>query len=258
MTRRAPEAERIFRRALGRANSWGQVEITRGQLQACQRLTEFAATPVLSVKDRLYCDSGVVYLGSRMDDGVQVPPYLFYKFEYADLACTLQRFLALQESKGWQWSAVVPVDIISLPLALALATHLGVGTEPLPDGETLVVQALGETVEGLQDAAERLPNTRTFCLLACWSEQWQPDIVGLVTPLVGSLPWYRTGPVSQLHAVLFGEESTSPIREQVWQDPRSPEAIARDILEALWAAESEPTLPAQLDYYREHPCLRWL
>jgi tetratricopeptide (TPR) repeat protein len=258
MTRRPAEAERIFRRALSRTSSWGQVEITRGQLQACQRLAEFPAERPLSIKDRTYCDCGVVYLGSRMDDGLDVPPYLFYRFEYEDLAYTLNRFLALKEARGWEWDAVMPVDIISLPLALALANYLNVGTEPLRDGRTLIIQALGETVEGLQDASERLKNSHTFCLLVCWPEEWRPDFVGLATPLLGSLPWYRTGTVGQLHEFLFGGKDGNPNDSRVWQDPRPPEAIAGDILSVLASIPEEANLHTQVAYYQKYRHLRWL
>ncbi len=257
MTRRPAEAERVFRRALGLAANWGQVEITRGQLYACQRLAEFPHAELLSVKDRAYCDCGIVYLGSRLDDGLAIPPYLFYNFEYDDLALTVARFLSLAAAQGWGWDAVMPVDIISLPLALALAACFGVGTEPLPQGRTLVVQALGETVEGLQDAAERLGNTRTFCLLACWREEWRPDILGMATPLVGSLPWYRTSPMSHLRSTLYGDDELPPAYE-IWQDPRQPEQIAGDILTALRALPTEVTLPDQVEYYSQHSRLRWL
>ncbi|MDQ4077849.1 MAG: tetratricopeptide repeat protein, partial [Chloroflexota bacterium] len=63
MTRRPAEAERVFRRALSLTSSWGQVEITRCQLQACRRLAEFPTEQPLNIKDRTYCDCGVVYLG---------------------------------------------------------------------------------------------------------------------------------------------------------------------------------------------------
>lgn len=255
MTRRPVEAEHTFRRALALAINWGQVELTRGQLRACQRLAEFPTEQPLTVKDRAYCDCGVVYLGTSLDDGVRIPPYLFYHFTYPDLARTLRRFLALVEARGWRWEAVVPVDIVSLPLALALARHFGVGTEPVRDAQSLVVQALGETVEGLQDTADRLGGARTFCLLTCWPEEWHPDIVGLMTPLVGSLPWYRARALARLQE--GGAAESGGFSEELWMDPRAPDAIATDILDALAALPDEPTLPEQVAYYQSHGQLRW-
>lgn len=257
MTRRPQEAEKVFRRALSMAINWGQVELTRGQLQACQRLAEFPPDQALSVKDRAYCDCGVVYLGTSLDDGVAIPPYVFYHFTYVDLARTLRRFLALQQAEGWTWDVVLPVDIVSLPLALALARTFGVGTEPLPGGRTLVVQALGETVEGLQDAAEGLDDAQTFCLLACWAEEWYPDVVGLMTPLVGALPWYRPGTRSRLQNGLMTRPAPADGPTTPWRDARPAEEIADDLLHALATLPDEPTLPAQLAYYRHHPNLRW-
>lgn len=258
MTRRPAEAERTFRRALAHTSNWTQIELTRGQLQACQRLAEFPGDDALSPKDRAYCDSGIIYLGTSPDDGITIPPYLFHNFEYADLARTLRRFLALKEAQGWRWGAVVPVDIVSLPLALALGQHLGVGTEPRRRTSTLVVQALGETMEGMQDAVERLDEARSFCLMVCWPEEWRPDVVGLVTPLVGSLPWYRTSAIPQLYASLLGRDTADEIPQKPsWLDPRPAEAIAADILAALASTPADPNLHAQVAYYRHHARLRW-
>lgn len=252
MTRRPGAAEHFFRRALNRAITWGQVELTRGQVAACQRLAEFPPQHTLTLKDRAYCDSGVIYLGSASDDGIAIPPHLFYHFSYQDVARTLERLLALRGSLGWCWQAVVPVDIVSLPLALALAKRLGVGTEPRKGAAALVVQALGETVEGLQDAVEQMGESRTFCLLASWPEEWYPDLVGLTTPIRGSLPWYHPDPLPAL-TIRTQERATNP-----WMDPRPPEAIADDILSALKALPPERQRAEQLRYYEQHPHLRWL
>jgi tetratricopeptide (TPR) repeat protein len=121
LTHRCPEAERMLRKAMPLAGSWGQVELTKSQLACVARLSEFSGDDDLTVKDRYYADSGVVYLGTAQDDGLQVHPYFFYHFSYRDLAVTLKRLLALIEAARWQFDAVAPVDIVSLPLALALA-----------------------------------------------------------------------------------------------------------------------------------------
>lgn len=258
VTRRPAEAIRVLQKALGLARSWGQVELSRAQLSACRRLDEFPDQMPLGPKERAYCDCGVVYLGSSMDDGLRIPPYLFYHFRYEDLARTLHRLLALKQAYGWEWSAIVPVDIVSLPLALALARRLGVGTEPETGHNPLLVQAIGETVEGLQDASERLDGARTFCLLTCWPEEWRPDLVGVATPLAGSLPWFHTGTLGRLlRAGAASEGVASPPTER-WMDSRPPETIADEILAALDQVTIEPTLPAQVAYYRDHSALRWL
>lgn len=251
MTRRPAEAERFFHRARGRATTWGQVELTHGQITACQRLAEFSPHHTLTLKDRVYCDSGVIYLGTASDDGIAIPPHLFYHFSYQDVARTLERLLALKGRLGWIWQAVVPVDIVSLPLALALAKRLGVGTEPRKGGHTLVVQGLGETVEGLQDAVERPGENRTFCLLASWPEEWYPDLVGLTTPIPGSLPWYHPDPLPSL------SNRTEGRAIHPWMDSRPPETIANEILSAMGALPPERQRAAQLRYYEQHPRLRW-
>lgn len=249
ITRRPREAKRSFQRALTLAHCWVQVDLTKAQLGACERLIEFPDDHLLSVKDRAYCDHGIAYLGSGQDDGVDIPPYLFYHFDYEHLAMTLQRLLALQEAQGWAWEVILPVDIISLPLALALAELLDVGTEPIVGAPTLIVQALGETIEGMQDAREQVSEGQSFCLLLCWRDEWRPDVVGVATPLLGSLPWY--------HPPLIGSAGDAHARHDGWMDPRPPEAIARDIRRALHALGPHPSAAAQRRYYETHDQLRW-
>lgn len=262
LTRRSTEAERMYRKAMPLAGSWGQVEITKTQLECVARQREFPPDADLTVKDRYYCDSGVVYLGAAQDNGLEIHPYFFYHFSYRDLAITLKRLLAVIEGLNLCFDAVAPVDIVSHPLAMALARRLGVGTEPQPNGNTLLVQALGETVEGLQDALERTPGATTFCLAASWEEDWAPDILGIHTPLPSSVPWYRIGALSLIYTQARG--GASQTRELIesetsFVDPRSSELIATEILRALDRAQDEPTLKAQVDYYRvAHHRLRFL
>lgn len=249
MTRRPSEGEYTFRRALALCSNWGQIEITRAQISACQRLAEFPAECTLSLKDRAYCDCGVVYLGSASDDGLDIPPYLFYRFAYRDVARTLHRLVSLSTARAWQWQAVMPADIVSLPVALALSEWWQLGTEPLRGSRTLVVQALGESSAGLQEAVDRVGDAHSFCLALCWPEEWRPDFVGLATPLSSVLPWYGERPAGSDQA----DSLPSP-----WLDVRPAEAIARDILFAMRGLPKDPTLEAQLAYYEQHPHLRWL
>lgn len=261
-TRRSTEAERMYRKAMPLAGSWGQVELTKAQLECVARQREFPTESELTVKDRYYCDSGIVYLGAAQDTGLDIHPYFFYHFSYDDLAVTLKRFLAVIEALNLHFSAVAPVDIVSHPLAMALARRLGVGTEPRPSGNTLLVQALGETVEGLQDALERTPGATTFCLAASWEEDWAPDILGIHTPLPSSVPWYRVGTLARVQTEVANAvvADTEPIETDAsFVDPRPAEMIATDILQALDRVQDEPTLSAQVNYYRvAHRRLRFL
>ncbi|HYN87854.1 MAG TPA: tetratricopeptide repeat protein, partial [Ardenticatenaceae bacterium] len=262
LTHRPVDAERMYRKALPLATSWGQVEITKNQIEGLTRQREFDADAELTVKDRYYCDSGIVYLGTRQDDGIEIPPYFFYNFSYDDLAVTLKRLLAVLEALNLRFDAVAPVDIISHPLAMALARRLSVGTEPRPNGNTLVVQAVGETVEGLQDTLERTPGATSFCLAASWEEDWAPDILGIHTPLPSSVPWYRVGVLSRLRVDPDDQSpdgaGSSDVAES-FVDPRPAESIATEILQALDSVEDDPTLTAQVNYYRvAHRRLRFL
>lgn len=259
LTRRCPEAERMFRRAMPLAASWGQVELTKAQLACVARLREFPQHAELSVKDRYYADSGTVYLGTGQDDGLQIHPYFFYHFSYTDIAITLKRLLTLIDAADWRFDAVAPVDIVSLPLALALAHRLGVATEPVPGGQTLLVQALGETVEALQDALDQAPGATTFCLAASWEEDWAPDLMGIHTPLPSSVPWYRLGALTGIEALAAGLLADRGRATPIEADPRPAETIATDILQAIDSTPDDPTLESQRVYYCEqHTKLRFV
>ncbi len=245
LTMRPTEAERTFRRALGVTTNWTQVELTRGQLESALRLHEFPAAHTFTMKDRLYCDNGTVYLGTSLDDGVRIPPYLVHHFSNDDIARTLSRLLHLKAAHEWHWDSVWAVDTVSMPLAVAMARLFSLPFQPASGDRALVVQALGEQVLPLQETVAQTKAVNSFCLLSCWTDEWLADITGLLTPLTGSLPWYR---------VTTSADGTMP---SVAIDSRPPEEIATELLETLVALPAEPNLTAQLDYYHRHSRLRW-
>lgn len=226
LTARPADAERAFRKALAVAGNREQTEAAQVQLDAALRLAEFPDGFSFAMKERLYCEAGVVYLGTTRDDGVHIPPYLIHHFTYADVACTLRRFRRLQQARGWGWDCVRPADESSIPLAMALARLLDACA---PDGErVLLALAIGNDHSHFQKATAA---QNSFCLLSCWGEAWYADFTGVVSALPGSIPWQRSG--------------------------EPPEAGAQEILEALTALPAEPNLTAQVDYYHRHARLRW-
>lgn len=243
LTMRPAEAERVFRKALGVAGNWTQVELTRGQLDASLRLNEFPDGHIFTVKDRLYCDTGTVYLGTTRDDGVRIPPYLVHHFTYEDIARTLMRLHHLKRARGWTWDTIWAVDESSMPLAMAMAHLFSLKVQSPHGTHPLVIQAVGDSVATFQEAVAQAKGVNSFCLLTCWAEEWHADITGVVTPLLGSVPWFRK---NQTDALADSRK-----------DSRPPEQIAQEILKAYHALTPEPNLTAQLDYYHRHHRLRW-
>lgn len=256
------KAQAILRKALNHADTWGQIELTRAQMESVARRVEFSSEASLGIKERYYCESGIVYLGSNEDDGLTIPPYFFYDFGYTDIARTLRRLITVCDRLNVHFDAVVPADIVSLPLALTLAHHWQVGTEPASVGHTLVVQALAAESTSLQDALERTPGATTFCLCAAWDDPWLPDVVGVSPPLGGSIPWYQpkahNGVASSVHlagstvAIQSGLSQIRPYEIPI-------EQIVAKIREALTTLPDEPTLEAHGEYYAsQHSRLRFL
>lgn len=251
-TERLKEAQTVLRKALAIAETWGQIELTRAQMESVNRRMEFPRNTPLDVKANYYCENGIVYLGSDDDDGLNIPFYFFYNFDYTDIAVTLRRLVTITDHLDMHFDAVVPADIISLPLALALARYWDIGTEPNKDDSILLVQAIAQESATLQDALERTPDATTFCLCAAWDDPWLPDIVGVCPPLGGGLPWYPATSVAGVAANAATSTSSLPA------SPDQVEEILAGILDALDSDTAEPTLDEHGAYYAvDHPRLRF-
>jgi Flp pilus assembly protein TadD len=149
-----------------------------------------------SVKDQLYAEEGVIYLGSAQDDGLKVSTVHTYHFTYPDIATTLQRLIALVQSAGWQFTAVLPADTLTRPLAAALSRLLDVplrrAEELHADDKALLTIAVAREPELLQLTIERLPcPTTTFCLGLNWQRHSRivPDVIGIAAHSGCSVPW---------------------------------------------------------------------
>jgi tetratricopeptide (TPR) repeat protein len=192
--RRYDEAREAFNQALVLArNPAAQVEVFEN-LATVERHREFRT--LSSVKDQLYAEDGVVYLGSARDDGLKLRAAEEFHFTYADIATTLQRFGALAASSGWRFSAVVAADAMARPVALALAqlldTPLRKPDELGADERALLVFAIAREAELLLLTLERLPCAATaFCLGLNWTRHSRilPDLVGISARGPCSVPW---------------------------------------------------------------------
>lgn len=184
--------------ALGRSlmlagNPLAQAEVI-DTINTVERHREFRH--LTTVKDKLYAQDGVIYLGSAADDGLQLSATTDYHFTYADIATTLQRLLALTASSGWRFTAVLAVDTLARPLAQALATLLGTSlrtAEELAENDrVLLVFAVAREAELMLLTLERLPCPATaFCLGLNWMRhsKLMPDLVGLAASGSCSVPW---------------------------------------------------------------------
>ena len=254
-TERLTEAQTVLQKALTIAETWGQIELTRAQMESIDRRMEFPDDTPLDVKARYYCENGIVYLGSDDDDGLSIPLYFLYNFGYTDVAVTLRRLISIADHLDMRFDAVVPADIVSLPLALTLARFWGVNTEPSKDGDTLLVQAIANESATLQDALERTPGATTFCLCAAWDDPWLPDIVGVSPLLGGTVPWYQH---QSDNSEYTGDRTTMPAPSDQFYSIPIEQLVAR-ILVALDTLPDEGSLTEHRNYYgTDHHRLRFL
>nr|WP_290667430.1 tetratricopeptide repeat protein [Ardenticatena sp.] len=236
-------AQRVWKTALLYATSADEFDLTRNALQRVRRYLEFSTRDYTDLKAHYYREDGVAYLGTAEDDGVRIPPYISHAFTFRDIATTLRRLIVLSEALGLTFDAVTPVDIASLPLALALSRWWNIRTDPLSTDRVLLVQALGREACSLRMVAEEHATAVTFCLSVSWREPWLPDLIGVVAPLRSSVPWYTPD---------------DPDADAQCQLDRA-DHLAQTILHEMQTLPPEPSLDAQLAYYTQrHRLLRFL
>jgi tetratricopeptide (TPR) repeat protein len=148
------------------------------------------------VKDQLYADHGVVYLGSAQDDGIRVRETQDYHFTYPDIGITIRRFLMLCAGCDWNFTCVVALDRLARPLSEALGQLLNIpqryADDVAPTDLPLLVLAIGREAELLELALERIPGESvTLCLGLNWLRHNSslPDITGIIARGACSVPW---------------------------------------------------------------------
>ncbi|PDW04253.1 tetratricopeptide repeat protein [Candidatus Viridilinea mediisalina] len=244
--RRYDEAVAAFGRSLLLAGSpYAQAEVI-DNINTVERYREFRQ--VNTVKDQLYADEGVIYLGSAADDGLQLSETQDFHFTYPDIATTIQRLLALAASANWHFTAIVAADTLARPLVVALAEllELPVRTaEQLGESDRiLLVFAVAREAELLLRTVEHLPCQATaFCLGLNWlrHSKLMPDLVGIAARGVCSVPW--EGELRRLRA-----DGASPdyVRQCIAQ-------ATKTIVKAVQDTPLDPNLPRQVRYYtRSH------
>lgn len=244
--RRYDEAVSAFGRSLLLAGSpYAQAEVI-DNINTVERYREFRQ--VNTVKDQLYAEEGVIYLGSAADDGLQLSESHDFHFTYPDIATTLQRLLALAASANWRFTTIVAADTLARPLAAALAELLEMPVrtaEQLVESDrVLLVFAVAREAELLLRTVEHLPCQATaFCLGLNWlrHSKIMPDLVGIAARGTCSVPW--EGELRRLRA---DGASSEVVHHCITQTTKA-------LLKAVQDTPPDPNLPRQVRYYtRSH------
>lgn len=236
-------ARNLFRQILPQVRQRGESrrweELNR-ELRAC----EFPEGPQ-GLKDRFYIDEASLLLGTTPDDGLYIPDYGSYAFDYPDIAVTLRRFLSLQEALGWEFTGLLTAVPEDEPLGRVLAQEWQLPwmkvTELTCDDFVLLVQGVAREDESwvpLQTAAQERARRVLTCILAVAGTAGRaaaiPDACGLVVSYEATVPW-------------------SPEAAE----PPGMEAAAAQLREALAVLPEEPRRREQIAYYRlQHKELR--
>ncbi|MCX7858536.1 MAG: tetratricopeptide repeat protein [Chloroflexus sp.] len=238
---RYDEAQQAWQQALALApTSDAQFELL-ANLQSLERRREFHTCTGL--KDELYVQEGAICLGSATDDGIAIYPLTDYHLSERDVARTLYRLIALARSSNWRFGGVTAPDVISKPLAAAIAHLLGIpllNLHHLPEttAPILIAIAIGRSADLFTLARERLSAPGPgFCLALNWTRQsklW-PEITGIVVEGTCVAPWEA-------------ELRTLPPTDQAHQIQR----IAERLVTLVQTLPSEDNLPRQIRYYTRH------
>lgn len=234
------KAQASFERALRLLPPGEPDDGLQDALLVALRHREFTTIRPEDLKARLYAEFGIVCLGALDDDGLQQTVSSRSRLSYQDLGRMLQRFHALRMHWRWRFDAVVSVDEVSRPLALALAHSLKAPlVEPQEveqSGLTLLVWASVTLPELLDVVVERVPGDYVTFVAAPQQADLNhvlPDIIGIVNTGPVAMPWAATGRAPQTTA-------------------------ARQILAAVKSLPPDATLGAQVRYYERHSRLRFL
>jgi hypothetical protein len=240
------EALSAFGRALLLANSpQAQVELL-DNINTVERYREFRN--LATVKDQLYAQEGVVYLGSAQDDGLHVREVHDFHFTYPDIGTTLQRLIALIKSSRWSFTAIVCCDTLTRPMADTLAQMMEIpqrGVDQLgPDDRALLLIAVAREAELLLLTIERLPCPATaFCLGLNWLRYNKalPDLIGITAHGACSVPWE-----AELRRLRADGAPAARIDDCV-------SLAAEQIIQAVHETPIDNNLPRQIRYYtRSH------
>lgn len=248
---RYDEAANSFSNALTHAARPAVRAEIEAMLASVERYRECETTSTL--KDRLYAEHGVVYLGSAQDYGTHLREVEEFHFTYPDIATTLLRFVRLVRDGQWHFTCVVPLDRLSRPIARALQAQLDLpvcSNEALgPNDRPLLVTAIGREAELLELARERAPKpTVDFCLGLNWMRlsQTLPDIMGVMVRGACSVPWEPE--LRRLRSVGAPSEQIDRCLNQA----------VEQIAAAIADLENHAALDQQIAYYtRDHRKLRF-
>lgn len=240
--RRYDEATVAFGRALLLAHTPSALAEVVENLNSVERHREFRN--LTNIKDQLYAEDGVIYLGSTDDDGLQLHETEEYHFSYANIGTTLQRLIALIASSGWRFSAITAADALARPLAAALAALLSIPLRTIEElkanDRSLLVFAVAHEAELLLLTVERLPCPVTaFCLGLNWTRHSKalPDVVGIMARGACSVPWE-----AELRRLRAAGAAPATIDERI--------AEATDaIIQAVHETPPDNNLPRQIRYY---------
>ncbi len=242
--RRYDEARTAFGHALmlaATASAEVQTELIEN-IEAVERYREFRA--LNTVKDQMYANEGVVYIGSAQDNGLAVTETHDYHFTYPDIGTTLQRLMALIRGSEWHFTALTAADLIARPLVLALGTVLNIPVRTIEelqaDDVVLLVLAVGREAELLQVASEHMPcKSVSFCMGLNWLRHSRllPEIVGIVAHGACSVPWE-----AELRRLRADGASSRVLQQSIDY------ATAR-LLDALHEVPRERNLSRQVRYY---------
>lgn len=186
-------------------------------MNAIPRYREFdlIAEDVRSIR---YLFGGTCVLGTLGEESLRITDEKYQLFEYAYIAFTVHRFLALAKKQKWSFDAVLGKGVRHEPFARAMAHLLSKPwhREPLDDRTRYLV--CSSVLNGVTDAAAATQAVRLkgsphlhFALGMIPKgdpNAKEPHVIGFVNRC--AVPWYRVEAFSRLQPTEERDEQTIP------------------------------------------------
>jgi tetratricopeptide (TPR) repeat protein len=237
-------AEEHYQRALVRAMSPKEAQEAESGLSIARRYQEFPPDYLLNLKDQAYADEGIILLGTKGDDGLNIGSKNDWSMSAEAVATTLHRLRALLEALNLELTAVVAVDRSSVPLIRAMGQIFSLPRKHLselqPNDRALLGLIVGRQAELLQ-VAEEQTSAKTLSLAIALN--WLGNTASVMPDLTG----------------VFVHKECSPPWQEGMRDAAEIEAAVKTLISCYDQLPEEANLKAQIDYYtRKHPHLRFL
>ena len=233
-------------------------------MNAIPRYREFdvIAEDVRSIR---YLFGGTCVLGTMGEESLRITDEKYQLLEYAYIAFTVHRFLALAEKQRWTFDAVLGKGVRHEPFARAMAKLMGKPWHRDPQDDKTRYLVCSSVLNGVPDAATATQAVRLkgsphlhFALGMIPKgdpNPKEPHIIGFVNRC--AVPWYKVEAFARLQPISDDDTQSIPGMTvgPAFINPNSSEVIDA-IVTAVRTTQLDATWPSIQRWYETHARIR--